>query len=241
MALSRRQKLTIGALIFYWPTLFILAHIPIPQLVREAHVSDKSLHFIAYLILVFLLWFALNPDRKVSWRRASAWWVLLIMAVYGVADELLQRYMATRSCDVRDYVADLVGSLTGLILFSFLNFSLALLIVVGITIFTLTNIARANLTDLIPITNAMFHFFAYGFFTLVWIQYIHLYLLSKARGYKWIIASLALPIGFLLSVKLLSIILGREFVVQDVVISVAGIVIVVFVVYLISLLRRPQE
>jgi len=241
MALSRQRKLTIGALIFYWPTLFILAHIPIPQLVRRAHVSDKSLHFIAYLILVFLLWFALNPDRKVSWRKASAWWVLLVMAVYGIADELLQHYMATRSCDVRDYAADLVGSLTGLILFSLLNFWLVLLIVVGITIFTLTNIARANLTDLVPITNAMFHFFAYGFFTLVWIQYIHLYLSLKARGGKWIIASLALPIGFLLSVKLFSKILGRELVVQDVVISVAAITVTVFIAYLIGLFRRPRE
>ncbi len=241
MTLSRRQKLTIGALIFYWPTLFILAHIPVPQLVRKAQISDKSLHFIAYLILVFLLWFALYPDRKVSWRKASTWWVLLVMAGYGIVDELLQGCFASRSCDVRDYAADLVGSLTGLILFSLLNFWLVLLIVVGVTVFTLTNIARTNLTDLIPIANAMFHFFAYSFFTIVWIQYIHLYLLSKARGYKWIIASLALPIGFLLSVKLFSIILGREFVVQDAVISVAGIVIVVFVVYLIGLLRRPQE
>ncbi len=241
MALSRRQKLIIGALIFYWPILFILAHIPIPQLVREAHVSDKSLHFIAYLILVFLLWFALNPDRKVNWRRASAWWVLLVMAVYGVVDELLQGCMASRSCDIRDYAANLVGSLTGLILFSFLNFCLVLLIVVGITIFTLTNVARANLTDLVPITNAMFHFFAYGLFTVVWIQYIHLHLLPKARGSKWIVASLALPIGLLSSVKLSSIILGRELMVQDVVISVAGIVVAVFVGYLIGLIRRPQE
>jgi VanZ family protein len=182
-----------------------------------------------------------RTDRKVSWRRASAWWVLLAMAVYGVADELLQRYMATRSCDVRDYVADLVGSLTGLILFSFLNFWLVLLIVVGITIFTLTNIARANLTDLIPITNAMFHFFAYGFFALVWIQYIHLYLLPKAQGVKWLIVSLALPVGLLASVKLFSIILGREFVVQDVIISIAAIIVTIFIVYLITLIRRPQE
>ncbi len=54
MALSRQQKVTIISLVSYWLTLFILTHIPIPLFVREAGVSDKSLHLLAYLILVFL-------------------------------------------------------------------------------------------------------------------------------------------------------------------------------------------
>ena len=55
MALSLRRKLTVIVLALYWPSLFILAHIPIPKVVREADVSDKSLHFLAYLLLTFLL------------------------------------------------------------------------------------------------------------------------------------------------------------------------------------------
>lgn len=238
MALSRRQKLTIGTLICYWPALFVLAHIPIPQLVREAHVSDKSLHFAAYLILTFLLWFAFNPNRKANWRKASAWWVLLVIAGYGIVDELLQGCVASRSCDIRDYIANIVGMITGMILCSLLNFWLAFLIVTGIAIFTLTNVSRA---DLMPITNAMFHFFAYGFFTLVWIQYIHLNLSTKYRRSKWVIVCLALPIGFLLSVKLFSKILGREYIIQDMVISAIGIITSFFLLSLIGLLRRHKE
>jgi len=68
MAKSWQQKIIIILLAFYWPILFILAHIPIPQYVRKAGVSDKSLHFLAYLILTFLLWFAIRPDEKVKWR-----------------------------------------------------------------------------------------------------------------------------------------------------------------------------
>ena len=79
-----------------------------------------------------------------------------------------------------------------------------------IVIFTLTNIARVNLTDLIPVTNAMFHFFAYGFFTVVWIRYIYLFLSPKAPGIKWIVTALALPMCFLLSVKSFSVIIGKE-------------------------------
>lgn len=237
MVLSHRQKLTILLLLLYWPGVFILAHIPIPQLVYKAQVSDKSLHFLAYLVLVFLLWFAISPNKKVNWRKAAVWWVLFVAVWYGVVDEMLQSYVG-RTCDIMDFFADLAGTLTGLILFSFFTFWPVLLVVTGITIFTLTNFTRANIAELVPITNAMFHLFAYGFFTMLWLQYIHLFLPMKAPKPKWMIAALALPIGFLLTVKLFSVIFGKDFVVQDVIISTVGIITVVATIYLIALFRR---
>ena len=238
MVLSHRQKLTIILLLLYWPGVFILAHIPhSAQLVYKAQVSDKSLHFLAYLVLVFLLWFAISPNKKVNWRKAAVWWVLFVVVWYGVVDEWLQSYVG-RTCDIMDFFADLAGTLAGLILFSFFTFWPVLLVVMGTTIFTLTNFTRANLADLVPITNAMFHLFAYGFFTMLWLQYIHLFLPIKAPKPKWMIAALALPIGFLLTVKLFSVIFGKDFVVQDVIISVVGITTVVATIYLIALFRR---
>lgn len=237
MVLSLRPKLTIISLLLYWPGVFILAHIPIPQLVYKAQVSDKSLHFLAYLVLVFLLWFAISPNKKVNWRKAAVWWVLFVAVWYGVVDEWLQSYVG-RTCDIMDFFADLAGTLAGLILFSFFTFWPVLLVVMGTTIFTLTNFTRANLADLVPITNAMFHLFAYGFFTMLWLQYIHLFLPMKAPKPKWMIAALALPIGFLLTVKLFSVIFGKDFVVQDVIVAVAGITAVVATIYLIALFRR---
>lgn len=113
-----------------------------------------------------------------------------------------------------------------------------LLVVTGINIFTLTNFTGANLADLVPITNAMFHLFGYGFFAMLWLQGIHLFLPMKAPKPKWMIAALVLPIGFLLTVKLFSVIFGKDFVVQDVIISTAGIITVVATIYLIALFRR---
>ena len=237
MALSRRQKLTVTSLLVYWPGVFILAHIPIPQLVYKAQVSDKSLHFLAYLVLVFLLWFAISPNKKVNWRKTAVWWVLFVVAWYGVVDEVLQGYVG-RNCDVTDFLADLAGTLAGLILFSFFTFWPVLLVIMGTNIFALTNLIRANLADLVPITNAMFHFFGYGFFTMLWLQYIHLFLPMKAPKPKWMIAALVLPIGFLLTVKLFSVILGKNFGVRDAIIAVAGITVVVATIYLIALFRR---
>ncbi|MHC4543000.1 MAG: VanZ family protein [Planctomycetota bacterium] len=237
MPVSRRQKLVIISLLIYWPVIFILAHIPIPQLVRKAGVSDKIIHFVAYLALVFLFWFAVSPGRKVNWRRATAWWVLLVMVCYGVIDELLQGVVVGRSCDAMDFLADLAGVITGLILFAFFTFWPAFLVVTGITIFAMTNLSRINLADLLPVTYVAFLLFSYGFFALLWIQNMHLYLSLKAPKLKWLIVALALPIGFLVAVKLFSIISGRDFRLQDVIIAAIGIAAVVITIYLIALFR----
>ncbi len=244
MAVSRRQKITIILLVFYWLSFFILAHIPVPDLVRKAGVSDKGLHFLAYLILVFLLWFAVSPDQKVVWRKAVVWWVFIALNGYGAVDELLQGFTG-RNCDVMDIVADIAGMFTGLILFSVFSFWPAALLVTGAVIFGITNITRANLAELVPVTNAMFHLFAYPIFSMLWICYMHLYLSIKPPKAKWLIAALAVPIGLLLTVKLFSVILGKGFGLWEVIISIVGIAAVPLLVagrgYLIALFHKTQD
>lgn len=237
MTVSRRQKLIIISLLIYWPAIFVLAHVPIPLLVRKAGVSDKILHFIAYFVLVFLLWFAANPDRKVSWRRAAAWWILLVTVWYGVIDEVLQGFVAGRNCDVMDFFADLAGVVTGLILFAFFSFWPAFLVVTGITIFALSNLTRVNLVDLLPITNIAFHLFAYAFFAMLWIQNMHLFLPLKVPNLKWLILASVLPTGLLLAVKVFSVISGRGGTIQDVIIAAVGIAAVVITAYMLGLFR----
>jgi hypothetical protein len=241
--LSFRQKVTLILLVSYWLVLFILAHIPIPQFVYRAQVSDKTLHFLAYLILVFLLWFTISPDKKVSLRKAAAWLVLLAVIVYGAADEVTQGYVG-RSCDVRDFAADMVSTLTGLILFSIFSFWPAALLVAGVTIFGITNVSRANLADVLPITSEMFHLFGYAIFTLLWIQVINLFLSLKPTKSRWLIVALVPPIVFLIAVKVSSAILGRGFRAKDAILAVAGIAAVVAAIYLTTLFRRraaPSE
>jgi len=250
MALSRQHKLIIISLVFYWATLFILAHIPIPQLVRKADVSDKGLHLLAYMILSFLLASAINPYKKVNWRKATVWWVLLVIVWYGVIDEVLQGYVAGRSSDIKDFVADLAGAFTGAIFLSLFTFWAAFLVVTGVTIFGLTNIALANLADLLPGINTAFHLFAYALFTLLWIRYLdpRYQILDTRRASsiehrasnseifwirrRWLIVASIPPVGFLLLVKLGSLVLGRSFAITDVIVSAVGIVAVVATVCL---------
>ena len=238
MALLRRQKLTIIPILVYWPAIFILTHIPISRAVlKHLHASDKTLHYLAYLVLVFLLWFAISPNRKVNWRRAAAWWVLFVMAGYGVVDEWLQGYVG-RNPNIKDFLADLAGAMTGLILLSIFPFWPASLALTGGAIFILTNFMYANLADHLPVTNAAFHLFAYALFSLLWIRYMHYHFPIKAPHSRWLTGALAMPIAFLLAVELFSVVAGNDFRPLSVIISVAGISAVVTIVYLTASYRQ---
>lgn len=232
MIISRRN-LAIVSLAVYWPTLFLLAHIPIPKEVQKAGVSDKVLHFLAYATLVFMFWIALNPQRKVCWRKAAVWWVLLAVAVYGIIDELLQSYVG-RTCDAMDFVSDLAGALTSCIILTYLTFWPAAVVIVAVIIFGLTNIARRELAEVVPLTNAMFHLFSYAAFTVIWIRCMaSLRVRRNVRcamhtlrflDPKWLITAMMPPVALLVVTKGYSLAVGREFPIYDVILAMGGIV-----------------
>lgn len=238
IAISWRHRITIISLVLYWLLIFIFAHIPIPLYVRRAGVSDKCLHFLAYLILSFLLWFAIRPNEKVNWRKAAVWGVFIIVTGYGAIDEVVQSYVG-RTCDAMDIAANVLGTLTGLFLFSFFPFWPSALFVASIVIFGVTNLLRANLSELLPIPNTIFHIFAFTIISVLWIQNMHL-LNRKTPDKKWLIQALAVPAGFLIMVKLFSVLLGRYFTAQEIIASIGAIIAVIAVVYLIALLRKTS-
>jgi hypothetical protein len=240
MALLPRQKLIIILLLIYWPSLFVLAHMPIPGLVREAGVSDKGLHFLAYLVLAFLFWSAINPHKKVNWRKPRVWWVLLLVSGYGLIDELLQKGVAGRTCDATDFVADLAGVLTSLVVLSVFDFWTASIVVTGGSIFILTNLTRVNPADLLPITSTVFYLLAYAFFTVLWIRYIQFWQKFETPG-RWLATALAAPIGLLLAAKLGSIVLGRHFGVRHVIASTTAVAVVVGTIFVARLCKNRMS
>ncbi len=238
MALSRRQKISIIPVLLYWPTIFILTHMPVPRLIfRTVRASDKILHFIAYFVLVFLLWFAVSPGKKVSWRRAAVWWVLLVVIWYGVFDEWLQGYVG-RNPDVMDFFANLAGTLTCLVLLSIFSFWCVSLIVTGVIIFVLTNPVWSNTAALLPAVDAMIHLFSYALFSILWVRGMQRFLPVRASQVRWLMVALAGPTGFLLLVESLSVISGRGFGLLGAVISLTGIAVVVAVIFVTALFRR---
>ncbi|MBN2511830.1 MAG: VanZ family protein [Sedimentisphaerales bacterium] len=171
MPLLKRHKYILMSLGIYWPALFVLTHIPVPQIAEQSGMSDKTMHLLAYLILVFFVWVAISPYEKVRWNKPKTWIILAIIVCYGAFDEWLQGRMG-RQMELMDLVSDFLGVAIGLIILSILSFWLALLAVSAIFIFAITNLS--HLLGLYPQyhLNTVFHLTAYSAATLIWIQYL---------------------------------------------------------------------
>lgn len=206
MSLLRRHKYILLILLVYWPGLFVLTHIPIPDLARQSGMSDKVMHGSAYLALVFLWWFSISPYKKVDWRRAKVWLTLAVMVWYSAFDEWLQGRIG-RSVDIADFFADLGGVVFGLLILSIFSFWQSCLIISGVFIFAVTNLSTIDMFAEMPWINISFHFVGYAGFTLIWIQYMQRYI--PLVRVKWFAAALGLPVTLLAGVKLCSIGLGK--------------------------------
>ena len=79
--------------------------------------ADKIFHMVEYFILGVLLIRAFDKsDFKVSLAKLAVLAIIISMC-YGGLDELYQRSVPDRSCDLFDFIADCVGALTGIFLY----------------------------------------------------------------------------------------------------------------------------
>ncbi len=229
-----RNKLTIIPLLIYWPTIFVLTHIHVPQLIEQAHVSDKILHVLAFMVLVFLLWFVFSPSKKVNWKKSTVWWILAATVVYSLLDEWLQIYV-DRQPDVIDFLANLTGAFIGMFLLTILDFLPASLIATPAVIFAATTVAETNLAKIMPGIYIAFHLFAYGLFALLWDQYLRRKnLMPNSSQLKWLLPVLILPLVLLGAAKAYSRLAGRVISTSDVAAALVGIAGVIAVSYLYS-------
>lgn len=77
-------------------------------------ISDKLAHFTAFFVLSILLLFAYKFTKPFFITS-------LLMALFGIAIEVLQIYVPYRTFDVHDFLADMLGVMTALILFQLLS------------------------------------------------------------------------------------------------------------------------
>jgi VanZ family protein len=80
-------------------------------------LSDKAKHFIAYFLLSVMLDFALSFQKKKPWlSKYSNFFTFIIVAFYGILDEIHQSFIPGRSCDIHDWYADISGAFLGMAL-----------------------------------------------------------------------------------------------------------------------------
>ncbi len=240
MNISRQHRIILILLVLYWLALIFFAHVPIPQTVRQADLSDKSLHFLAYLVLTFLFWFSFKPEQKVRWHKAAAWLTLFILTAYGIVDELVQSHIG-RTCDAMDVAANAAGTFAALIILTFISFWPAALLVAAAVIFGVTNVARKNLNEVLPFAAVMFDLFAYAVFTFLWIVNMKRFIWPKATSIKWLIPAITAPAVFLLIVEVTTILLGRSFNWTGIIVPGGAIMATVAAIYIKNMLRRERN
>lgn len=108
-----KRLLLWGPVVAHMALIFTASASPDPGL--PSSVSDKTAHFAAYGLLsaLFLRALAGGALAGMTWTRATA--AVLLSLLYGVTDELHQRFVPYRSPDVLDVVADAVGACAGVI------------------------------------------------------------------------------------------------------------------------------
>jgi VanZ family protein len=84
--------------------------VPVPR-----DVSDKSLHFLAYMMLGVLVFRALSGGWPARMTRRSALGAMLITVAYGASDEVHQMFVPGRSSELADLYADAAGAAVGLV------------------------------------------------------------------------------------------------------------------------------
>lgn len=114
-ALYRWRRTATVVLAIYWIALFIGTHVPLDSIPEGIQPSDKLMHFLAYagLNVLFGCWVATRHSFGWIWAVG----MLLLSAVYGAADELLQIPVG-RQCALDDWIADVLGSIMGLAIFT---------------------------------------------------------------------------------------------------------------------------
>lgn len=225
MIMLIRKKLALILIAIYWPALFVATHIPMPQVIKDLDINDKGLHFVAYFTLVFLCWGVVSPYTKVNWRSVRTWLILAIVVWYGIIDEWLQHYSG-RLTETSDFMADLGGAVSSLVILSFMPFLPATLLLSSMAIFILANCARADITKIIPVTNNVFHLIAYSSFTMLWLWNVYKRDQKKhidETTCHWLLLGIALPVFLLAGVKIASYVLNRYFGSADVIYSLIGI------------------
>ncbi len=113
-SLLRNARVPVCLLACYWVLLFVVNHIPLPKMEYPVG-NDKLAHLIAYAGLAFLFAWTLFPHRSINLLGAVYTW--FCVSSYGILDEFLQFFVAGRTADLADWMADSAGATCGLAAF----------------------------------------------------------------------------------------------------------------------------
>ena len=109
------QSLSMLLAIAWAGVIFYLSSQPGMDIPPPFPHMDKLLHALAFGLLGFLVLGGLRPGKD-GYSRGQLLLAIAIAGIYGVLDEVHQRFVPGRMPDVLDVMADLVGAVLGVYL-----------------------------------------------------------------------------------------------------------------------------
>lgn len=95
--------------LFYALLIFVVSAIPQIPPPLGFKWGDKVAHLLEYGVFSFLLFLAFYTSGKESLKRHVFLLSVLIGMVYGLSDEIHQKFVPGRNCDIYDFLADGLG------------------------------------------------------------------------------------------------------------------------------------
>lgn len=109
---GRLRHLSLLLAIGWAAIIFFLSSQPGTDIPPPFPHMDKVLHALAFGVLGFLVLGGMRPGPR-GHSRTQLVFAIAIAGVYGLLDEVHQRYVPGRMPDVLDALADLVGAVLG--------------------------------------------------------------------------------------------------------------------------------
>lgn len=169
--MHKEQKFFTFLLVFYWLGIFVATHIPIPFWTKKMGVSDKTMHFFAYLILTFLAWFSISFVQKVNWKKLQSWILFATILFYSFLDEFLQHFVK-RSIDPIDVLANITGMATAMAIVTFLPGQHAVMILISVCPFFMPAIVKSQLITPNSLLESLGYIAGFAIVTTAWIKYL---------------------------------------------------------------------
>jgi VanZ family protein len=118
--LSKLQKFFIYwfPILVYCLLIFIQSSRPLPEIKSNLPYFDKVLHFAAYALLGALFLRAFNTTQIKHNLKLIIMLSILLSSLYGISDEIHQSFVPFRTADTMDALADILGSVFGVSIFS---------------------------------------------------------------------------------------------------------------------------
>jgi VanZ family protein len=99
--------------------IFIMSSNPYPESIPGILFLDKLIHFFVYGMLGILFFRAVRERDSSRFQGYSMILGIALSSLYGISDEIHQYFTPDRVADLYDVTADILGSLTGVLLYQF--------------------------------------------------------------------------------------------------------------------------